>query len=734
MSKNVGSRTSSAATLTDTITGRTPAGRSSPTGPLPGWPRRAPTAPRRPSHWSGPRGGGTPSDRAAPGGVLPPEQGLDGDDVTAVQRHARLVEEGELSEPEGRHDIALDVRHGVAETSPGVLHAQPPGHRVAVRQPGAARRGGPGRGQPPWPSRSSSRLPCLSKGAAFGAFGPDPEGPLSGCGALAYVSVHVDRHHRRPPGPRRHRRRLPDQARRPRRGPRRCSRRRPSDARLLGRRWPTSGWLGLHVPEEHGGSGFGLEELVVVVEELGRAVAPGPFVPDRDRQRRARRGRPTSCQAAAAARPRRRLRRRRGRARRRRSTVRRRHAHRRRRRRARRRPRRRAARRRPATTSPSSSVGRRRHGRHAAEPRPHPARRRGSPSTARRPTVLPGARRLLVDLARVDPLGRGGRRRPRVHRDGGRVRQGARAVRPADRDVPGGQAPLRQHARGHRAGDRARCGTRPGPAPAAATSSRYAAAVAATLAAPAADLCANLNIQVHGGIGFTWEHDAHLYLRRATALGASSTPRRGRDRRHRPRPARGVAAGARHRAAARGRADPRRGAGVRRRAIKDLDADEQRARADRDRLRHAALARSRRAATPAPSSSSSSSRSSPRAGVKRPPYGITGWVILTLIQHADRGPGRPLGAARRSTRRSSGASCSASPTPAPTPPASRPRRPASTAAGWSTARRCGPAAPTCAGLGFATVRTNPDVPKHDGHHDDGHRHARRGRRGPAAAR
>jgi len=25
---------------------------------------------------------------------------------------------------------------------------------------------------------------------------------------------------------------------------------------------------------------------------------------------------------------------------------------------------------------------------------------------------------------------------------------------------------------------------------------------------------------VHGGIGFTWEHDAHLYLRRATALEA----------------------------------------------------------------------------------------------------------------------------------------------------------------------------------------------------------------------
>ena len=48
----------------------------------------------------------------------------------------------------------------------------------------------------------------------------------------------------------------------------------------------------------------------------------------------------------------------------------------------------------------------------------------------------------------------------------------------------------------------------------------YTAAVAATLAMPAADLAAQLNIQVHGGIGFTWEHDAHLYLRRATALEA----------------------------------------------------------------------------------------------------------------------------------------------------------------------------------------------------------------------
>src|SRR5690606_23199535 len=46
----------------------------------------------------------------------------------------------------------------------------------------------------------------------------------------------------------------------------------------------------------------------------------------------------------------------------------------------------------------------------------------------------------------------------------------------------------------------------------------YAAAVAASLAGPAADLCANLNTQVHGGIAITWEHDAHLYMRRATTM------------------------------------------------------------------------------------------------------------------------------------------------------------------------------------------------------------------------
>ncbi|GAA0227903.1 acyl-CoA dehydrogenase [Actinomadura nitritigenes] len=46
--------------------------------------------------------------------------------------------------------------------------------------------------------------------------------------------------------------------------------------------WPAlaeQGLLGLHLDEEHGGQGYGLLELSVVLEELGRAAAPGPFLP-----------------------------------------------------------------------------------------------------------------------------------------------------------------------------------------------------------------------------------------------------------------------------------------------------------------------------------------------------------------------------------------------------------------------------------------------------------------------
>ncbi|WP_297594518.1 acyl-CoA dehydrogenase [Mycobacterium sp.] len=49
----------------------------------------------------------------------------------------------------------------------------------------------------------------------------------------------------------------------------------------------------------------------------------------------------------------------------------------------------------------------------------------------------------------------------------------------------------------------------------------FAAAVAATLAPAAAQRCAQDCIQVHGGIGFTWEHDVGVYYRRALMLAAS---------------------------------------------------------------------------------------------------------------------------------------------------------------------------------------------------------------------
>ncbi|UMB69171.1 acyl-CoA dehydrogenase [Mycobacterium paraterrae] len=48
----------------------------------------------------------------------------------------------------------------------------------------------------------------------------------------------------------------------------------------------------------------------------------------------------------------------------------------------------------------------------------------------------------------------------------------------------------------------------------------FAAAVAATLAPAAAQRCTQDCIQVHGGIGFTWEHDTNVYYRRALVIAA----------------------------------------------------------------------------------------------------------------------------------------------------------------------------------------------------------------------
>jgi alkylation response protein AidB-like acyl-CoA dehydrogenase len=52
----------------------------------------------------------------------------------------------------------------------------------------------------------------------------------------------------------------------------------------------------------------------------------------------------------------------------------------------------------------------------------------------------------------------------------------------------------------------------------------YAAGVAAVVALDAAVSCAHECIQVLGGIGYTWEHEAHLYYRRAMSLRALLGP------------------------------------------------------------------------------------------------------------------------------------------------------------------------------------------------------------------
>ncbi|MBV8927754.1 MAG: acyl-CoA/acyl-ACP dehydrogenase, partial [Mycobacteriaceae bacterium] len=56
---------------------------------------------------------------------------------------------------------------------------------------------------------------------------------------------------------------------------------------------------------------------------------------------------------------------------------------------------------------------------------------------------------------------------------------------------------------------------------AADINAEFASAVAATLAPAAAQRCAQDCIQVHGGIGFTWEHDTNVYYRRALGINAA---------------------------------------------------------------------------------------------------------------------------------------------------------------------------------------------------------------------
>ena len=94
------------------------------------------------------------------------------------------------------------------------------------------------------------------------------------------------------------------------------------------------------------------------------------------------------------------------------------------------------------------------------------------------------------------------------------VRQGPGAVRPAHRELPGRKAPLRRHAR--RRGGHALGAYYAAWAVGAGDPDASAAASAAKVwCSDAARRVMASGLQVHGGIGFTWEHDLHLFLKRS---------------------------------------------------------------------------------------------------------------------------------------------------------------------------------------------------------------------------
>ena len=467
------------------------------------------------------------------------------------------------------------------------------------------------------------------------------------------------------------------------------------------------GWLGLHVPEAYGGSGYGLEELVVIVEELGRAIAPGPFLPtviasavlaaagDEDVAQRFLPGLAEGSTVAGVGLS---------------GSV--------------------EVRDGTASGSAGTVLGAGladilvlaagsdvvivdAHGRGVTIETPEnldPTRRSSRVTLDAAPvTVLAGARGVLTDLARVilsaEAVG--------VAREcTNAAAEYAKARHQFGRPIAMFQA-VKHHcanmlvatelataavwdaARASSAGDEQRS---------------YTAAAAATLAGPAATFCAGLNIQVHGGIGFTWEHDAHLYLRRATTLPALLDPTSsGIDLTDLVR------------------------SGVRR--AKDIELPPEAA-PIRDEVR--AFARSlegkdapaqRQAMIdngyvmphwPKPWGRGAGAveqlvieQEFAAAGVKRPSYGITGWVILTLIQHAtDDQVTRWVPSAL--TQEVVWCQLFSEPD-AGSDAAGIKTKGTRVEGGWLVnGQKVWTSGAHHAGKGFATVRTTPDAPKHQG--------------------
>src|SRR5215471_5808925 len=392
--------------------------------------------------------------------------------------------------------------------------------------------------------------------------------------------------------------------------------------------WHELGELGLHLPEAYGGSGFGLPELVIVAERMGRAIAPGPFIPTvmasavieavaaDDIKSKLLPGLADGSVRGAVALG---------------GDV--------------------------SVTDgvASGSAGVVLGGHHAdvlviavgddaaivdsrasgvrvqVPANLDPARR-----TARvtldgaAAQVVPGGRQVLIDLARVllaaEATG--------VARECTEMAAAYAKVREQfGRPIAMFQAVKHHIANMLVAAELATAAVWDAARAAAGGGEQltYTAAIAATLALDAADLCANLNTQVPGGIGFTWEHDAHLYLRRATAIEAIIDAE----------------------AAALQVTDSVRKGVTRERAI-DLPPEAEPIRQtvrefvgriadlDEDGRRRAMIEAGYVMPNwPKPWGRDAAAleqlvieQEFAAAGAKRPTYGITSWVILTLIQYA----------------------------------------------------------------------------------------------------
>ena len=467
------------------------------------------------------------------------------------------------------------------------------------------------------------------------------------------------------------------------------------------------GWLGLHLPEQYGGSGFGLSELVVVVEELGRALTPGPFVPTviasavidaAGSDEVAARLLPGLADGSVFA----------GVALESDITVREGQA---------------------AGTVPAVLGGGLARilvlpagddaivvevsaGGVQVEVPPNldPTRRSARITLDGAPaTVIAGGRRALVDLARLIVAAEAtGIANECTEQAAAYAKVRVQFGRP----IATFQA-VKHHCANMLVASELATGAVWDAARAADEGNgqlSYAAAIAAALALAAADECANLNIQVHGGIGFTWEHDAHLYLRRATALEAFVDAE----------------------ASARDITDLVRDGAKRTRTV-DLPPeaepmrDEVRAFAERVHGLDAAAQRDALIETgyvmphwPKPWGRDAGAveqlvieQEFSTAGVKKSQYGITGWVILTLIQHAteDQVARWVLPALRQDV-----IWCQLFSEPdAGSDAAGVKTRGTRVDGGWLVnGQKVWTSGAHYASFGLATIRTDPDVPKHDG--------------------